>query len=482
MLRERHQVFRTILIGCDAMCILAAQVGAYLVRFEGMEHSARNPSYDTHAIPLILLPLMALALFRAGLYQPRRDQRFIREAGVILRAVLFGTLLVVLAYYLLKKRLFSGEGFPEDLSRAQFAIFGVMAFGILSAWRLVFRTTLQSLRRRGWNLRHVAIIGTGRLGQVVYHTLSRNSWTGITPAYFVAHGDHVTTPTLCGLPVLGSINQLDDILRQHQVSGVFVALPQRKSAELPRLLSHLDRHAIDVRVVPDVTPKYAPIAMTTSELDGMPILTLRQSPLMGWAAVSKRIIDILGALAALIVFLPVMAILAILVRLSGPGPIIFRQPRASLGGRRFMIYKFRTMRHAGQEQQALADAGKGEEAWTSPDDPRITRIGRILRRTSLDELPQLFNVLLGEMSLVGPRPERPELIAKFREDWRGYILRQHVKAGMTGWAQVNGLRGKTSLRKRLQYDLFYIRNWSLGFDLRILWLTLLRGFVHPNAH
>jgi lipopolysaccharide/colanic/teichoic acid biosynthesis glycosyltransferase len=177
-----------------------------------------------------------------------------------------------------------------------------------------------------------------------------------------------------------------------------------------------------------------------------------------------------------------MLLIGLLVRASGPGPVIFRQPRASLGGRTFNIYKFRTMKHVDAEQQSIEDAGKGVDAWTDTDDPRVTRIGRLLRRTSLDELPQFFNVLLGEMSLVGPRPERPELIARFREDWRGYMLRQHVKAGITGWAQVNGLRGKTSLRKRVQYDLFYIRNWSLLFDLRILWMTIFRGFVGPNAH
>ena len=153
----------------------------------------------------------------------------------------------------------------------------------------------------------------------------------------------------------------------------------------------------------------------------------------------------------------------------------------SLNNQRFEIFKFRTMNDVGAEQQALRDAGRGTEAWTSQNDPRITRIGRLLRKTSLDELPQLFNVILGEMSLVGPRPERPELIERFREDWRGYVLRQKVKAGMTGWAQVNGLRGDTSLRKRLQYDLFYIRNWSFTFDLRILWMTIFRGFVHQNA-
>ena len=179
---------------------------------------------------------------------------------------------------------------------------------------------------------------------------------------------------------------------------------------------------------------------------------------------------------------PMLAIALAVHLYGGAGPVIFRQERMSLNGQRFKIFKFRTMRHVDAERQALRDAGKGTEAWTTPGDERITGVGRFLRRTSLDELPQLFNVILGEMSLVGPRPERPELIERFREDWRGYMLRQNVKAGITGWAQVNGLRGETSLRKRLQYDLFYIRNWSVSFDLRILWMTIFRGFVHPSAH
>jgi exopolysaccharide biosynthesis polyprenyl glycosylphosphotransferase len=225
-----------------------------------------------------------------------------------------------------------------------------------------------------------------------------------------------------------------------------------------------------------------PLNMAVSELDGMPILSLRESPLTGWGRVTKRTLDVVGSIMALAVFAVPMALIVLFIRLGGAGPVIFRQERMSLNGQRFKLFKFRTMRHVSAESQALRDIGKGTDAWTRPDDERITRFGRFLRRTSLDELPQLFNVLFGEMSLVGPRPERPELIKSFREDWRGYMLRQNVKAGITGWAQINGLRGHTSLRKRLQYDLFYIRNWSIMFDLRILGLTLFRGFVHPNAH
>jgi exopolysaccharide biosynthesis polyprenyl glycosylphosphotransferase len=288
--------------------------------------------------------------------------------------------------------------------------------------------------------------------------------------------------TRLGLPVLGGLDDLDRVLDERPVSGVVIALPGPMVAHLPRLLARLERHPVDVRVVPDVNPRYMPMNMEVNELDGMPVLSVRESPLAsGWGRIAKRAIDLVGASAALLIFAVPMLVIGVLVRRSGPGPVIFRQERMSLNNQRFDIYKFRTMSDAGAEQQALRDRGRGTDAWTRPDDPRITRIGRFLRRTSLDELPQLFNVLLGEMSLVGPRPERPELIARFREDWRGYMLRQNVKAGITGWAQVNGLRGRTSLRQRLHYDLFYIRNWSIMFDLRILLMTLFRGFAHPNA-
>jgi len=229
-----------------------------------------------------------------------------------------------------------------------------------------------------------------------------------------------------------------------------------------------------VRIVPDIHPRYMLQNMAMSELDGMPVLSIRESPLHGVGGAAKRVIDLVGATFALAAFTPLMLLIALAVRLNSPGPVIFKQRRVSLGGESFDILKFRTMFYAEDESRPAT--------WTGRNDPRVTTVGRWLRRTSLDELPQLLNVIFGEMSLVGPRPERPELIARFREDWRGYMLRQHVKAGITGWAQVNGLRGDTSLRKRLQLDLFYIRHWSLGFDLKILWLTVLRGFVHRNAH
>jgi exopolysaccharide biosynthesis polyprenyl glycosylphosphotransferase len=267
---------------------------------------------------------------------------------------------------------------------------------------------------------------------------------------------------------------LDRVLEAELPDAVYIALPTARSALRPLLLRKLERYCIDVRIIPDVHPRYMPHRVTVSELEGMPILSVRENPMLGVGGAMKRVLDVVGAAFGLVLLAPLLLLVAMLVRLSGPGPVIFKQRRVSLGGEEFQIYKFRTMVHADHE--------RGQARWTARNDPRVTSIGRWLRSSSLDELPQLLNVIKGEMSLVGPRPERPELILRFRDDWRGYMLRQHVKAGMTGWAQVNGLRGDTSLKKRLQLDLFYVRHWSLGFDLKILVLTILRGFVHRNAH
>ncbi len=483
MLKERARFFLTVLMVADGACIAAAGVAAYYLRFHALAgvippRDARV-SYLTHAIPVeVAWPAMMMAMIFAGQFRPRRDQRFHLEAAAIVRGTAVGLGATIVVLSLLQNVVFGGRHY----SGWQFALFGATTAGMLLGWRFVFRQGLRFIRRRGWNLRHVAIIGTGRLGQLVGRTLRRNTWTGINPAFFISHHETTSRADCLGLPVRAGLAELERTLDAARLSGVFIALPGRMAAVLPDLLLRLERYPLDVRVVPDMNPKYLPLNMSVNELDGMPILSVRESPLNGWGGVVKRGLDLAGATALLVVFAVPMLLIAALVRLSGPGPVIFRQDRMSLNGERFKIFKFRTMRHVDAERQALRDAGKGTEAWTRKDDDRITPVGRLLRTTSLDELPQLLNVLLGEMSLVGPRPERPELIERFREDWRGYMLRQNVKAGMTGWAQVNGLRGDTSLRKRLQYDLFYIRNWSVWFDLRILWMTLFRGFAHPNAH
>ncbi|MBL9032124.1 MAG: undecaprenyl-phosphate glucose phosphotransferase [Phycisphaerae bacterium] len=492
MLKQQHQLFVALLAAADGVVIALACLVAWLCRMSVAERYLPRSWEDWIKGPLVIfaVPVALTTMWGLGLYRPRRDRSLFMEQGAIFRASLAAVAALVIALWAVEHSVATGKhasgvpvakahvwGMVIDGGRLQLALLAFFLPVALGVHRAVFRMLVRAVRRRGRNLRHVAIIGVGRLGQIVERTLSRNSWTGLNVAYFISHHPQTKKRTCLSHPVLGGIDNLEAILDANRVDAVYLAIPNAQAALMPPLLARLDRFAVDVRIIPDVHPRFVPQSMVVNELDGMPILSYRECPSSGLGGFSKRMLDIVGSLAALVIFSPVLLAAMLAVRVSSPGPVIFKQRRVSLGGRVFKIYKLRTMRHVEDELWAQL-----KDSWTLRDDPRITRVGRFLRRTSLDELPQLINVLKGQMSLVGPRPERPELIERFREDWRGYMIRQHVKAGITGWAQVNGLRGQTSLRKRLQYDLFYIRHWSLGFDLRILWLTLFRGFIHRNAH
>ncbi len=504
MLKQQHQLFVLLLCLIDGLVVTLACALAWAVRRAAIEGYWPRGSWESWVkgpLFLFVVPIVLYMMWVFGLYRPRRDRALWTEQVQIAKVAVASMAAIVVALWAVGNVAVTGAparpaggppvpvirvsvaGWPVllDAGRLQLGVMAVLLPVLLGLHRASFRAALRSLRRRGRNLRHVAIIGAGRLGQIACQTLRRNSWTGLNVAYFISHHPRTTTGAeRLGLPVRGGLDDLETTIENHPVDAVYLCVPNVAAACVPRILQRLERFAVDVRIIPDVHPRFAPQSMALGELDGMPVLSYRESPLAGLGGLSKRVIDVAGALVGLVIFSPIMLGAALAVRLSSPGPVLFRQRRVSLGGKVFSIYKFRTMYHVEDE---LGDAPSlPPAAWTTRDDPRITPIGRVLRSTSLDELPQLLNVLRGEMSLVGPRPERPELIERFREDWRGYMLRQHVKAGMTGWAQVNGHRGDTSLRKRLQYDLFYIKHWSLWFDLRILWLTLVRGFLHRNAH
>lgn len=476
MVKQQHQLFVALLAAADGVVVTLACYTAWaLHRFKNFGWFPDWPGYweswVKNPIAFFVVPIALLAMHLSGLYRPRRDGSILREQFGVLRASLLTFAGVVLVLWLVENQLVQ-EG------RFQLAMLGLLLPVMLSIHRTVFRVGLRWLRSRGWNLRHVAVIGAGRLGQIACRTIERNSWTGIKVTYFISHREHTRRTELMGRPVYAGLDDLEKTLEAHPVDAVYIALPNTQASLLPDILQRLERFAVDVRIIPDVQTRHMPAAMKVSELEGMPILSVRECPLYGLGGFSKRILDIVGASVALLIFSPVMLACAIAVRLSGPGRVIFKQRRVSIAGETFKIYKFRTMYHVEDEKYG----GWTDEKWTERNDPRITPVGRFLRKTSLDELPQFLNVLKGQMSLVGPRPERPELISRFRDDWRGYMLRQHVKAGITGWAQVNGLRGDTSLKKRLQYDLHYIRHWSLMFDIKILILTVFRGFIHRNAH
>lgn len=469
----------------DAAAIAVAAYAAWVTRIVATERwwPERWESWFKEPLVIYIVPAALVGLWVSGLYRPRRDKSLLAETALVLRASLAAVGAIVLVAWAIDSDMLARTGgnpvvgvlgVSLDGARIQMGLLALLTPSLLALERNAVRLVLRAMRRRGLNQRHVAVVGVGRLGQIVARTLARNTWTGISVAYFISHHETPRRASLLGKPVRGGRSEIERTLEDHPVDAVYLALPAAQAGLIPELLRRLDRYVIDVRLVPDASPRYMPQAMAVGELEGMPILSCRESPLYGVGGVLKRAVDLGGALFGLVVLSPVFAAIAVAVRLSGPGKVIFKQKRMGLNGEIFNIYKFRTMRADAREEDG--------PAWTSRGDPRITRVGAVLRATSLDELPQLVNVLGGRMSLVGPRPERPELIERFRDDWRGYMLRQHVKSGMTGFAQINGLRGDTSLKKRLQYDLFYVRHWSVWFDLRILFLTFFRGFVHRNAH
>jgi Undecaprenyl-phosphate glucose phosphotransferase len=488
VLKQQHQLFVALLALIDGVVVAGACFVAWAVRrtmVEGYFPGNEWESWVKGPLVVFVVPLVLLTMYAMRIYRARRDRTVWSEQLDILKACVVSMAAAIVVLWAVGNDVVSRRtqvplaGIELDAGRVQLLSLAIILPVMLSVHRLIFRAGLRELRRRGRNLRHVAIIGVGRLGQIVYRTLGRNAWTGINVAYFISHHAQARTRECHGHPVLDGLDDLERTLTENPVDAVYLAIPNAQAAVVPAVLQRLERFVVDVRIVPDVHPRFVPQSMIVNELDGMPILSYRENPSTGLGGITKRAVDLVGSAIGLVLLSPLFLLIAVIIRCTSPGPVIFKQRRVSLGHKTFKIYKFRTMYHVQDERHPWH---RLKEGWTTRDDPRITPIGRWLRRTSLDELPQLLNVFKGQMSLVGPRPERPDLVARFREDWRGYMLRQQVKAGITGWAQVNGLRGDTSLRKRIQYDLFYIRHWSLGFDLRILWLTMLRGFVHRNAH
>lgn len=461
MLKQHSQLILALLVAADACAVSVAWLAAYWLRF------AMLPVDPAKGVPgladkyLPMLPLIVAAhliiFWRLHLYRPRREGSIRREIQDIAKAFLAAIVAVVLIDYAMPA--------SNKISRSFTATYAVVGAGCFGVFRLTIRLTLRYLRRRGFNRRSAAVVGTGRAAQRLLDALQKNSWTGLDVTYFVAEGPERAErqTSLRGIRVAGELSQLREILEREPVDAVFIALANEHSPHVDRCLAQLETCMADVRLVPELNRNYA-MRPNVSSLDGVPILSLRQTPLYGWNGVVKRAFDVTVGAICLLIAAPAMGLIALLVKLTSPGPVFYRQRRMGLDGREFDLIKFRTM---------VVDAERETGAvWARRNDPRRTPIGAFLRRTSLDELPNLFNVLAGHMSLVGPRPERPELIARFKQEIPNYMLRHKMKAGMTGYAQIRGYRGDTSLRKRIQHDVHYIRHWSLGLDVRILLQTV----------
>jgi len=421
---------------------------------------------ERYLVALAGMGVFCFALFPLlRLYSPQRGVTLFEEARRLINA----WLLIAAAWF---GYLFLSKS-GADFSRA-WSLY-LLLFGVVThfAFRAGIRLVLRALRRRGYNQRHLVIVGAGRLGQDIARRLALTPWSGLSVRGFYDDDPTLAGTRVAGALVRGPIDGLARDLAAETIDQVWIALPLRADARIRELLLQLRRHSVEVRLVPDIF-NFALLNHSVSEVAGLPVINLTESPFSGGNRVLKGAEDFVLSVLLLPLALPVMLLIAVGVKLSSRGPVFYAQERVTWNGRRFLMRKFRTM-------PIDAEAATGP-VWASPGEHRATRFGAFLRRTSLDELPQLGNVLKGDMSLVGPRPERPEFVEQFRQQIPGYMQKHLVKAGMTGWAQVNDLRGDTDLARRIEYDLYYIDNWSLMFDLRILCLTLWHILTSRNAH
>ena len=461
MLKAHSRVFEQLMLVGDLVLVAGCWLAAYVIRFYVIGGVPVRP-FENYALQLLpILVVWGLAFKAFDLYRPHRLGSHLAEWFDIAKASTLGVLVLVSSMTFIFR--------DYDYSRIVILLFWAMSIVAASFSRAVFREALRVARRRGYNQRYAVVIGGGEPAAEVLRVLRRRPDVGIRVRGFL--GDK--REGVEGARWLGAPEDIRRVLDSESIDIVIIALPHGDYPRLTEILSQIGDEPVAIHLVPDIF-SLASLRGGIEEFETLPIIHLRESPLYGWNLVLKRGFDVVVGAAALLMALPLMAVIAAVVRATSPGPILYRQERMGLDGRRFHMLKFRTMR-----PDAEADSGP---TWAVPDDPRRTAIGAWLRRFSLDELPQLVNVLRGEMSLVGPRPERPSFVEDFRRRVPGYMLRHKVKAGITGWAQINGWRGNTSIERRIEYDLYYIERWSLAFDLSILLQTLWLGFRNRNAY
>jgi Undecaprenyl-phosphate glucose phosphotransferase len=462
VLKAHSRLFEQLALATDLVLIAVCWLGAYAVRFGLFGHGDIPPfsDYALQLVPILVVWFFAYKTF--DLYRPNRLGSHLSEWFDIAKASTLGILVLVAGMTFL----FHGY----EYSRLVILMFWVASIASVSFSRAAFREILRFGRRRGYNQRYAVVVGGGEPAAEVLRVLRRRPDTGIQLLGLLSDKQEGE-----GSPVrwLGGIEEIRAVLATRQVDIVIIALPHSDSLRLGTVLNEIGDEPVAIHLVPDLF-NLASLRGGVEEFESIAFIHLRESPLYGWNGVLKRALDLVLGAAALVVALPAMAVVAAAVAMTSGRPILFRQERMGLDGRRFRMLKFRTMR-----RDAEAESGP---QWAVPDDPRRTRVGAFLRAWSLDELPQLFNVLRGDMSLVGPRPERPSFVEEFRRRVPGYMLRHKMKAGITGWAQINGWRGNTSIEKRIEYDLEYIARWSLAFDLSILLRTLWLGFRNRNAY
>lgn len=468
MLRQNQRFLTQLYVLFDAIGMLAAFLTAYWIKFGSgwLSGSAALPFSSYLFWGLMYAIVAVLVGYYGGLYKPRRRTKVSADVWKLGQVHLLSFVGLLGLLYFAKQ---------IHVSREFLGIFLALNLVFLASYRLGVKMMLFRLRRLGYNRKYLLILGAGSVGRNFYKSLLQYPELGYQVFGFL--DDHLTEHPPTGYPmppILGGLDRLDEVLRKHVIDEVIIALPLAAHGKFAEIIETCDNAGVKTLIIPDYFD-LLPARPYFDNFAGIPLINVRDIPLDELGnRLLKRTFDIAFSIAAIVVTSPIMLIAAIGIKLTSPGPVIFKQERMGLDRRTFIMYKFRTMR--------VSDQKTADTQWTVENDPRRTKFGAFLRRTSIDELPQFFNVLKGDMSVVGPRPERPYFVEQFRDEIPKYMVKHHVRPGITGWAQTNGLRGDTSIRDRINHDLYYLENWSFMFDLKIIILTILRGFVNRNAY
>lgn len=465
MIKENQKHFNRLQVLIDAFVIAFSYVMAWVIKFQILKNDDGKLPFKVYMLAMVAIVAVYLVLYHMfNLYTPKRVQGRRLELWNIVKANTVGIALILGVLYLIKM---------IDFSRWMLFYFVVLNVVLETIARNLIRYFLRSIRRNGYNLKHIVLVGYSRAAEEYIDRILDNPQWGYKIRGIL--DDHIEAGTeYRGIKVIGRIANLMVILPENRLDEIAITLGLSEYYRLEEIVNLCEKSGVHTKFIPDYN-RVIPTKPYTEDILGLPVINIRHVPLTNtFYAAMKRTMDIAGALCAIILFSPVMLFSAIMIKITSPGPLIFKQERVGLHNHTFMMYKFRSMDVQAPEQE--------KSKWTVKNDPRVTNFGKFMRKTSIDELPQLFNVLKGEMSLVGPRPERPFFVEKFKEEIPRYMIKHQVRPGMTGWAQVNGYRGNTSIKKRIEYDLYYIENWTLGLDVKILFLTIFKGFINKNAY
>ncbi len=468
MIRDNQKVFNRLHLMMDALITAFSYALAYYVKFYVLKAGPEPgdlPARNYFLMLVGIVPLYMVLYYKCNVYTPKRTARRRHEIMSVFQANAIGIVAFILFLYVVIKEI--------NFSRSMMFLFFCFNVFFTGCSRVVLRKSLQTMRSKGYNLKHIILVGYSRAAEEYIDRILENPQWGYVVCGIL--DEHVPRGAVYkGIKVLGSIGNLEFILPENKMDEIAITLPLKDYDRLEEIVGVCEKAGVHTKFIPDYN-SLVPTHPYTEDLMGLPVINIRHVPLTNTMNVmTKRVMDIVGSIFGIIITSPLMLLIALLIKYTSPGPVIFKQERIGLHNKPFDMYKFRTM-----EVQSPKEERK---AWTIRNDPRVTPFGRFLRKTSLDELPQLFNILKGDMSLVGPRPERPLFVEKFKEEIPRYMVKHQVRPGLTGWAQVSGLRGDTSIRKRIDYDIYYIENWTLGFDIKIMLMTLFTGFINKNAY